>query len=258
MSGFTDSPYKHDIYTVKQLGEHTVKISYCSVVREAGWEDLREPKKKGTVNSEKLSNNLARAKATVREYALCNPWDFWVTLTTDPKKFDRYNLDDFYSSMSKFINKYNERQPSEYKVKYVLVPEQHKDGAWHMHGFFKGINPKDLYVNQFGYLTWKQYEKKFGFISMDKIKDMDRASSYILKYMTKDADKNVTAINRHLYYCSKGLERAVELYRGSALYHGSWDWEHPDGYCKVKTLDVRKDNISDYMEIYDNDSAADF
>lgn len=52
-----------------------------------------------------------------------------------------------------------------------------------------------------------------------------------------------------MYYASKGLEKAVALYRGHANYTGNWDWIHPDGYVKIKTLDVRRDNISDYMEV---------
>lgn len=257
MALYTDTPYKHDVFLVKQLGEHTVKIAYCSTMRDSGWEDERAHVKKCSVNDKKLSNNLSRAKNVVKEYALCNPWDWWCTFTIDPQKYDRYNLDKYFKDFAKFLNNYNGYKcPDEYKVKYLLIPEQHKDGAWHMHGFIKGINPKDMYVNQFGYQTWKQYEKKFGYISMDKIGDIDKTSSYILKYMTKDEEKNVTELNRHLYYCSKGLERATELYRGSALYYGSWDWEHPDGYCKIKTLDVRKDNISDYMEIHNDDTTS--
>ena len=60
---------------------------------------------------------------------------------------------------------------------------------------------------------------------------------------------NITALNHHLYYASRGLEKAVELYPGHADYKGSWDWEHPEGYVKIKTLDVRRDDISDYMEV---------
>lgn len=248
MKGFTDTPYQHDVFTVKQYGDYKVKIAYCKSMRESGWEDLRGKNKKCSVNSEKLSNNLSRAKSLVQEYALCNPWDYWCTFTISPEKFDRYNLRSYYSCFSKFLNNYN-RRDDDFKVKYLFVPELHKDGAWHMHGFIKGIAPEDLYVNSHGYLTWKQYENKFGFISMDKIKDIDRASSYIQKYMTKDLDKNVSELNQHLYYCSKGLNRATELYRGSAYFNGSWDWEHPDGYCKIKNLDLRKDDISEFLEI---------
>ena len=46
----------------------------------------------------------------------------------------------------------------------------------------------------------------------------------------------------------------MELYRGKADFFGKWDWEHPDGYVKIKTLDVRKDSISDYMEINNDDT----
>lgn len=251
----TKDPYQRDIFTVKQYGEHTVKIAYVQSMREAGWEDLRDYKPKGTVNEDKLTNNLSRAKATVREYALCNEWDWWCTFTINAEKCERYNLEEFYKKFSEFIHGYNKRKMDEDKVKYLLVPEQHKDGAWHMHGFIKGIAEKDLYINNKGYMTWKQYENKFGFISMDKIKNLDRSSSYILKYMTKEDDKNVTEINKHLYYCSKGLNKSTELYRGSAQYYGEWDWVHPDGYCKIKTLDVRKDNIHDYIEVLNYDIA---
>lgn len=252
MSFVTDSPYLHDVYTVKQYGEHTVRISYSSSMREAGWEDERPHHDKCSVNDAKLSNNLSRAKNIVREYVLCNPWDYWCTFTIDSKKYDRFDFDGYMKSFAKFLNNYNTRNRKnfpEYRVKYLLVPEQHDDGAWHVHGFIKGIVPSDLYINSYGYLTWSQYEQKFGFISMDRIRDIDKCSSYILKYMTKDSQKNVTSLNRHLYYASKGLERATELYRGHANYIGGWDWEHPEGYVKIKTLDVRKDNISDYMEI---------
>lgn len=251
----TKNPYLHDVYTVKQLGEHIVKIAYCSSVREKGWEDDRKHSEKGTVNTEKLANNLSRAKQIVKELSLCNSWDWWCTFTLDPKKYNRYDLNVWQKDFSKFLNNYN-RCLEEYRIKYLLVPEQHKDGAWHMHGFIKGIKPQDLYINKNGYLTWKQYEKKFGYISMDKVKDQDKASSYILKYMTKDIDKNVTGLHRHMYYCSKGLKRATELYKGKAKYFGTWDWEHPDGYVKIKSLDVRKDNINDYMEL-SNDNTTD-
>lgn len=256
MSYITNDPYDRDLYTVKQYGDHTVKITYCKTMRKAGWEspgfDGTEPKaKKGTVNGEKLSNNLSRAKSTVREYALCNPWDYWCTLTISPEKHDRYDLNGIMTVFGKWVQNYNARCEQKDKVVYLLVPEKHQDGAWHLHGFIKGIKEKDLYVNKYGHLTWKQYEKKFGFISMDRLKDQDKASSYVTKYMTKDTDKSVTELNKRSFYASKGLQKAVELYKGKGEFLSSWDWEHPDGYCKIKTLDVRKDNIHDYIEVYE-------
>lgn len=249
MSFTTDTPYQHDMFIVKRLGDHTAKIVYCASLREAGWEDSRTQSKKASVNTEKLANNISRAKTTISELVLCNPWDYWCTLTLDKQKFNRYNLNDFSKEFSIFVRNYNRKCTEEQKVKYILVPEKHKDGAWHMHGFLKGIHPDDLIINKNGYLTWKQYQKRFGYISIDKIKHIDKASNYIRKYITKDLEKSVTDLNRHLYYASKGLKRAEEVFRGRAHFHGTWDWEHEEGYCKVKTIDTRITDLSDYLEI---------
>lgn len=247
----TDCPYNYDVFTVKQLGEHKMKIAYLHAIRETGWEqdDEQGKKPRAIVNDDKLANHLTRAKSTVRELVLCNPWDYWCTFTISAEKYNRHDLKSYFLDFAEFLHNYNRRCTESEKVRYLLIPERHKDGAWHMHGFIRGIRSKDLYTNANGYLTWKQYEEKFGFISMSVVKDLDRASSYILKYMTKDSKKNVTDRNAHTYYASKGLNRAKEVYRGHAVFTGSWDWEDPDGFCKVKTIDTRYENINDYIEV---------
>ena len=250
MKGITKQPYKSDIITVKQYGDR-LKISWCKAVREAGWEELKSKAKKGTKNPEKLSNNLARAKSTVQELALCNPWDWWVTLTIDGEKKDRYNLENYSKDLREFIHNYNRRCPDTYKVKYVLVPEQHKDGAWHMHGLIKGIKPDDICSNGNGYKEWKQYHAKFGYISMAEIGDIEKTSSYMLKYMVKDVEKGVNGLNKQSFYASQGLERATEIYRGHGELLTEWDWEHPDGYCKIKNVDLKTDSLYNHLEIYD-------
>lgn len=248
MNFATDKPYKHDVFIVKKYGD-IVRITYMRTLRESGWEDSRKGNKKSSVNSKKLGENITRARAKVREYALCNDWDWWCTFTLDKNLIDRYDLDGYKKKFSAFINDYNKRCPEEYKVKYLLVPEKHKDGAWHMHGFIKGIRPNDLVVNDNGYLTWKQYARKFGYISMDKIKDSKKASSYILKYITKDLSNSVSDLGKHLYYASRGLATGTEIFRGSAVFHGNWDWEHEEGYCKVKSFDSTKFDLSEFLGI---------
>ena len=131
----------------------------------------------------------------------------------------------------------------------MFVPELHKDGAWHMHGMIYGLSNDDLTLNDNGYYTWQKYNDKFGFMSIDKVQDIDRLSSYILKYITKDVEKSVSELGAHLYYASKGLAKAELVYRGHAYLHCDYDYEHPDGYCKIKTFDTRKDNMMDYLEL---------
>ena len=72
-------------------------------------------KKKGTVNTKKLLANLSRAKNKVQEYALCNNFDYFVTLTIDRLKYDRYDLKKYYKDLGKFINNYNTNHSSKIK-----------------------------------------------------------------------------------------------------------------------------------------------
>lgn len=244
--------YEHDIITVKQYGDNIQKVIYMSTSRISGLEDDRPKGGKGEVNTEKLSNNIARARSKVKELVLCNPWDYWCTFTLDKAKFDRYDLQNYVKKLGSFIYNYNRFCEEHEKVKYLLIPEMHKNGAWHMHGFLNGIRDKDLYRNRHGYLSWRQYEERFGFISMKRItgdKAIERLSSYMLKYMTKDISSTIKELGAHSYYCSKGLQTAQTVYKGHALLHCEWDWEHPDGYCKIKTFDSRTEDIGDFLEV---------
>ena len=240
--------YENDLITIKQYNEHKVKIVYQKSCRKSGYEPIGNAKKKGSVNTEKLSCNVDRAKAKVRELVLCNQWEYWCTFTINPEKYDRYRLKEYMKDFAEFIHNYNRRK--EDGVKYLLIPEQHKDGAWHVHGFITGIAEKDLYINTNGYITWKQYEDKFGYISMKKLgKDIDRLASYCTKYMTKDTSKNVQELGAHLYYASQRLKKAEVIFRGHADVHAKWDWEHPDGFCKIKTIDTRAVDLGEIIEV---------
>jgi len=184
---------------------------------------------KGTVNSFKLDDNLSRAKARIIELAWCNQWDFFVTLTIDAKKYDRHNLKEFRSDLSQWLRDYSKKIGS--KIDYLLIPEKHKDGAWHMHGFFKGLPVTELrsftldeklpyYLrskiesNQVQF-DWVPYREKFGYINAELIKNHKAAAKYVLKYITKDMSRSVSEVNMHLYYCSKGLNRAVTIAKGT-------------------------------------------
>lgn len=43
-------------------------------------------------NEEKLENSLSRSRNKVFEYAYCNDWEYFVTMTLDKTKYDRYDL----------------------------------------------------------------------------------------------------------------------------------------------------------------------
>lgn len=116
--------------------------------------------------------------------------------------------------------------------KYSIVPEQHKDGSWHFHGLVNGLPECELHQFVIGdkmgkkiadkvkkgetVYNWLSYSEKFGFCSLEPIKDIERCGVYITKYLTKDinAMKSVRELGEHLYFHSKGLNKALVLKKG--------------------------------------------
>lgn len=160
------------------------------------------------VNDEKLANNISRARSRVLEIALCNPWEWFCTLTIDGEKQDRSDLDGFIRDLGVWIGNFNKKYRC--SMKYILVPELHKDGvSWHMHGLLHNVPDEALVRNEFGYLDIPYYRNRFGYISLSAVKDHERVSRYITKYISKSMSSRVADKAKHLFYSSKGLNGRV-------------------------------------------------
>lgn len=250
-----ESLYYRDIAILKKYNDNTYKLSLCRFLRKKGYE-LNKKRITG-VNNAKLDNNISRAKSKVLEYALCNKFDYFVTLTIDKTKFDRYKLKEYYKDFSKWLNNYNRLHNT--KIKYILIPEQHKDGAWHMHGLMSGIQDKHLYrftlndniprkikdliIAGDDVYSWTSYVKKYGYITLTKIKSVERVSRYITKYINKNMANSIKDLGAHMYYCSKGLNVAVEIKRGVLYNTPKFDFEND--YVKIKWL--KKVELNDLL-----------
>lgn len=244
------SPYLRNLAILKQYGNR-MKLVRCNCVRNKGVGLLPgEYVSKGSVNDKKLLSNIYRARSAVREFVLCNPFNLFVTLTIDSKKYDRYDLKKFHSDLAQWIRNYNKKHGLH--VKYVLIPEQHKDGAWHEHGFLMGLplsllKPftldehlpeyiRDKLANGETVYNWPDYAAKFGFVDIEPLYSRERAASYVTKYITKDMSRSVSEIGAHLYYASKGLERSTVVKRGTMIEDVPADYEGE--YCKINWYDL--------------------
>ena len=211
-------------------------------IKRAGFEDDRKVEFKRDVNKEKLSNNIARARTRIFEYAICNNFDYFVTLTVDGIKLDRYDLGEYIKKLGQFIRDY--RKKYGVNVQYLLIPEKHKDGAWHMHGLIKGIPKEHLTVNKYGYKDWEEYSKRFGYISIDEIKNQIAVSKYITKYISKSINNGggVTEKESKIYYNSRGLKRPKKINEGTLtsyqLNNIYFDFENE--YIKSITLNKKE------------------
>lgn len=81
-----------------------------------------------------MLRSARRARSKLRRLALSNEFSHFVTLTLDPAKIDRCDPVSVQRALSTWLSNMVQR----HGLKYVIVPEQHKDGAWHFHGLFAG------------------------------------------------------------------------------------------------------------------------
>lgn len=210
-------------HSVMQFGGSTYKITQHYGFRPYV---VAGPKAPAQHSDVKLSSSISRTKRTILELALCNDWDYFITMTLDDEKRNRFDLEAWHKSFQEFL-KYR-RKRDNLSVSYLLVPEQHGDGAWHCHGLIRGVMPLDLvpfsnmhkagYRSKDGkplprklrnseYLNWRDYMNSFGFCSLGPLQNKEAASFYVTKYITKDLARCVSTCGKHMYWASRGLNR---------------------------------------------------
>lgn len=79
-----------------------------------------------------VRRSVRRARKAVQDLARSNDWTYFVTLTLDAAKVDRYEPVEVLRHLRHWLGN-NVRRKG---LRYVLVPEHHKDGALHFHGLF--------------------------------------------------------------------------------------------------------------------------
>lgn len=175
--------------------------------------------KKG--NDRKLDSAVSRARKTVLELALCNPWDWFCTFTLDKEKYNRYDLEKFHKDFTQWIR--DRRKKTGAPIRFLLVPELHQDGAWHIHGLMHAVPDLvsfDYLRAELGwrvpgkligrdYFCWMGFHQKFGFCSLGAVRDPVAVSHYIAKYVTKSMEDSGVDVGKHLYFPSRGLNRSV-------------------------------------------------
>lgn len=206
--------------------------------------------RKRSENPKKLEASLSRARRMVLEYALCNDWDWFCTLTLDPDKWNRFDLTGWHKAFMQWIR--DERKKG-HDINFVLVPEKHQDGAWHAHGLFKGdvplvsfrelaqegVNLPDKLIHG-DFFNWQAYQQKFGFCSFGKIRNQVAVAFYVTKYISKSIGADVSAAGVHLYWVTRPLKKAVlhgEVY-GNCGYLDGFLQNHYE-YCDTGMTHVR-------------------
>lgn len=172
-----------------------------------------------------ISNSTNRAKSMVYNYARANEWEYFITMTFDKVKIDRYNYDACSKAIRKWLN--NIRNNYAPNLKYIIVPEQHllRDGdtqrAWHFHGLISNVgnmkftralnhHTKEELFTKSGLPIYNMKNYKLGWCTATPIRDSAKASGYITKYITKELTMHTKGFRR--YYPSSNLELPKRTY----------------------------------------------
>ncbi len=154
--------------------------------------------------SESRANNMHASRNKLYDIAYMNNFQLFVTLTFDKEKIDRYNREEIKPKFKIWLKNGVARK----NLKYLFIPEEHKDGAIHLHGLVSG----DLKLVDSGKRTtdgkiiYNLPEWKYGFSTAIEITgNIDYTARYITKYITKDCKK----IFGNYYYAGGDIVRDV-------------------------------------------------
>ena len=218
---------------IKHYPNGDQEIMACSkpIFRMSGWEERNAEKarrrKAGADDQKGTARAIRRARAAVRDIAMCNPMSYFVTLTLDGSKVDRHDM----TAITRKLNAWLSNQVQRRGLKYVLVPERHKDGAIHFHGFFNDALPvtdsgtivppgggkprrprskaqRAEWLQAGGQVVYNLPGWSLGFTTaMDLYGEYSRAVSYVCKYIGKDMGEHGSAekIGGRWYYSGGDL-----------------------------------------------------
>lgn len=228
----------HDVLNVYKFGEKIKVVYIKNAVRRIKVEGYEEHYSNENIIENKetatrFDSSLSRTRSKIFELCMCNEFDFFCTFTFDKKKVnDRYNLTGLHKTLSQFIRNENRKRTENNKILYVLIPEKHKKGGWHLHGVIKGLSLENdlreftlseklpnrirekLQEGEKIY-NWEKYSSKFGYFTATKIRDKTACSGYVCKYITKAVEEQGRAAGNHLFFASQGLNRKEVLFHES-------------------------------------------
>lgn len=181
------------------------------------------------ISEEELLNNrdhavrssMNRSKRLIYDYGRSNVWEWFFTFTFEPVGgFDKFNYSDCQKKVSEWFKNVRKRYCPD--IRYLIVPEMHKSGAWHFHALVsccdsltfivarnnqRYLKDKDggYALNEKGQRIPNKYfgddlrirypdgdfiynikEFNSGFSTATRITDTFKSVSYIVKYITKD------------------------------------------------------------------------
>lgn len=154
--------------------------------KEKSFRSAEAAEEKQSEASDSLARSAARARKELFELCACNDFDLFFTLTLDKEKVDRYDYKTIVSRLSVWLDNRVRRRG----LRYIAVPELHKDGAIHFHGLCnsEACRLKDSGVKDNGHVVFNITDWKLGFTTAIRLYgEPNAAAHYVAKYVTKSS-----------------------------------------------------------------------
>ena len=159
-----------------------------------------------TRKEDTLRRSCSRTLKSVYDIARCDSWEWFVTFTFNGERVERYNYESCTKKLSYWLNNMRKKYPY---MRYIVVPEQHEDGAFHFHGLFKNVDGfvDSGHIDKKGRNVYNWISYKWGFTTATMIDDYRKASAYLCKYITKELCAVTEGKKR--YWASRNVNRPV-------------------------------------------------
>lgn len=254
-----------------ESGEDCAEREYRELERDAiglGEDVYSRDVNAAACHAASVRRSVRRARKAVRDIARSNDWAYFVTLTLDPQKVDRYSFDAVWKHLRHWLGNAVRRKG----LVYLLVPEHHKDGALHFHGFFndaleavdsgtmsvpgrkapvrvRSEAQKAAFERMGGHTVYNLPGWGWGFSTAIRLYgERDAAISYVCKYIGKEmggpAGDPLAApvkIGGRWYYSGGALQRPTVEWFDVDLrdWEGVPGWYQPEEYPYASFLTLR-------------------
>lgn len=223
--------------------------------------------------SESLRCSISRTRKRIHEIAGCMDIAWFATFTIDPATgIDRYDYSECFSKVRSYLKELRSTIPN---LQYIVIPERHKDGAYHFHGLFNSaVSPELIFAGSFA-LSKKSVFKtevyhmsswEYGFTSVIAVDTPARFINYVVKYISKDlcvatANKQRFLYSRHTIFTPVSacaivkrsllplIRQRVEEITGRSFYESQYCWKLEMDYESLGT-------INDILDFLNSDAVC--
>lgn len=220
-------------------GQDIAEVEAASAALGDAWEAQRQAG---------LLRGARRAKKRVFDLAACNDFDMMITLTLDPEDIDRYD----YKPVIRKLGQWLDNRVRRKGLRYLIVPELHKDGAIHFHGFInseavklKPTRKRDKAGRKiFNVLDWT-----IGFTTAVFLDGTyEAACQYISKYVTKQVENGKGCIGGRYYL--HGGELLEPIYKPLPIPFDTADFGR-DFEIPEASLTLTYFTVEEYKQLFD-------